>query len=320
MLKTFLRLAGGLLLVAFAGIGGLLMWSWAPDVPLEKLKGRWAAPPSQFLAFDGMDVHVRDEGPRDDPVPLLLLHGTSSSLHTFDGWTQRLSPSRRVIRLDLPGFGLTGPRPDGDYSGDRYRAFLVALLDRLQVRRVIVAGNSFGGGLAWQLAVAEPARVAGLILIDAGGYAVRPTSVPVGFRIAQSPPFNRLFEYVLPRSLIESSLRNVYGDPTKVTPDTIDLYFDMAVREGNRLALVSRMSGMGSGMPAPHIADIRQPTLILWGGRDRLIPPESAERFHADISGSRLVVFPTLGHVPQEEDPLQTLAPVETFLREYFPR
>ena len=320
MLRTFLRLLGGLTLVACAGIGGLLLWSWAPDVPVAQLKARWAAPPSQFLALDGMDVHLRDEGPRDDSVPLLLLHGTSSSLHTFDGWAQRLSRSRRVIRLDLPGFGLTGPWPAGDYRGERYRAFFVDLLDRLKVPRVIVAGNSFGGGLAWQLAVASPERVAGLILIDAGGYPVRPTSVPVGFRIAQMPPFNRLFEYVLPRSLIESSLRNVYGDPTKVTSDAIDLYFDMAVREGNRRALVSRMSGMGSGMPSERIADIRQPTLILWGERDRLIPPESGERFCADIRGSRLIVFPGLGHVPQEEDPVQTLAPVEAFLQEIAPR
>ena len=319
-MRTFLRLLGGLLLVAAAGIGGLLLWSWAPDVPVAQLKGRWAGPPSQFIALDGMDVHVRDEGPRDDPTPLLLLHGTSSSLHTFDGWAAALSPTRRVIRLDLPGFALTGARPDGDYSADRYRAFLIALLDRLGVSHCIVAGNSFGGGLAWQLAITKPERVAGLILIDASGYAMRPTSVPLGFRIAQMPPFNRLFEYVLPRSLIESSLRNVYGDPGKVTPDTVDLYFDMAVRAGNRRAIMTGMSGMGSGTLIGRISEIRQPTLILWGGRDRLIPVESGERFHADIKDSRLVVFPTLGHVPEEEDPAQTIVPVEAFLREVAPR
>ena len=319
-MKTFLRLLGGLLLVAVAGVGGLLLWSWAPDVPVAQLKGRWAGPPSQFVALDGMDVHIRDEGPRDDPTPLLLLHGTSSSLHTFDGWATALSPTRRVIRLDLPGFALTGARPDGDYSGDRYRAFLIALLDKLGVARCIVAGNSFGGGLAWQLAITSPDRVAGLILIDASGYAMRPTSVPIGFRLAQLPPFNRLFEYVLPRSLIESSLRNVYGDPAKVTSDTVDLYFDMAVREGNRRAIMTGMSGIGSGTLIGRISEIRQPTLILWGGRDRLIPEESAERFHADIKGSRLVVFPSLGHVPEEEDPAQTVIPVEAMLREIAPR
>ena len=91
---------------------------------MDSLKARWAAPPSRFVTLQGMQVHVRDEGPRDDPTPIVLIHGTSASLHTWDGWVAALSPHRRVVRMDLPGFGLTGPAPDGDYSMARYTGFM----------------------------------------------------------------------------------------------------------------------------------------------------------------------------------------------------
>ena len=103
MLK-FLGVVAVVLLVA----GGLAVTaSWAPDRPVASLKARWAAAPSQFVRIGGMDVHLRDEGPREDPLPIVLVHGTSASLHTWDGWVAALKDQRRVIRVDLPGFGLT---------------------------------------------------------------------------------------------------------------------------------------------------------------------------------------------------------------------
>ncbi|MFO0122346.1 MAG: hypothetical protein ACK520_07770, partial [Inhella sp.] len=101
----------------------------APDRPLESLVARWAPPPSQFIELplpSGTQLtHLRDEGPRTDPLPILLLHGTSDSLHTWDGWTQDLSKTRRVLRVDLPGFGLTGPAASGDYGIRHYLSELV---------------------------------------------------------------------------------------------------------------------------------------------------------------------------------------------------
>jgi pimeloyl-ACP methyl ester carboxylesterase len=119
---------------------------------------------------------------------------------------------------------------------------------------------------------------------------------------------------LLPRGLIEASLRSVYGDPAKVTPQLVDLYFDMTRREGNRQALVQRFEQSDFGGHASRIATLKLPTLILWGGRDRLIPPDNAEHFHRDIAGSRLVVFDDLGHVPQEEDPERSAAALDDFL------
>lgn len=308
------KIAAGVLLalVAVTGVGVAL--SWAPDRPVETLTARWAPPPSQFVPLQGMQVHLRDEGPRTDPQPIVLLHGTSASLHTWDGWADALKDQRRVIRMDLPGFGLTGPMPDGDYRLTRYVNFVIALLDQLGVQQAVLAGNSFGGNLAWKIAVDHPQRVSKLVLVDAAGYPFDPASMPIGFKIAQIPALRPMMEHTLPRSMIESSVRNVYGDPSKVTPELVDRYQELTLRSGNRSALVERFRQSPSGEFTAQIPQVRQPTLILWGAQDRLIPPDNALRFQRDIAGSRLVMFDALGHVPHEEDPEQTVAAVQAFL------
>jgi pimeloyl-ACP methyl ester carboxylesterase len=305
-----LRLVGALLFLS-----ALAMWAFrAPDRPVETLVARWASPPSAFIDLDGQLVHLRDEGPRDDPEPVVLLHGTSSSLHTWDGWAKALRATRRVIRFDLPAFGLTGPNASGDYRGDTYARFVLALLDRLAVRRFVLAGNSLGGEVAWRTAVLAPQRVAQLILVDAAGPDFRSDSVPVGFVIARVPLLNRAFEFVLPRAVVAASLHNVYGDPSRITPELVDRHYELALREGNRRALGQRMQQVQRGADAERIATIRVPTLILWGGRDRLVPPSVAKAFEAAIPGSEGVIFDDLGHVPHEEDPARTVAAVQAFL------
>ena len=315
-MRRVIRVLLGVLLVLGLSVAGFIGLNWEPDRPVEELKARWAPAPSQFIELMGMQVHLRDEGPRDDAEPLLLLHGTSASLHTWEGWVADLKRTRRVISVDLPGFGLTGPFPDGDYRIAHYTAFLDALLERLQVPSVVVAGNSFGGQLAWELAVARPARVSRLILVDAAGYPRQSSSVPIGFRLAQVPALAPLMARLLPRRMIESSVQNVYGDPTRVTDELVERYYQLTLRAGNRQALVQRFQQAPAGDSQALIRQVRQPTLILWGGRDGLIAPANAERFKADIAGSRLVIFEQLGHVPQEEDPALTLPVVQGFLAE----
>jgi pimeloyl-ACP methyl ester carboxylesterase len=295
-------------------IGAALATSWAPDQPVSRLAARWAPPPSKFVNIAGMNVHLRDEGPANDPVPIVLIHGTSASLHTWQDWVRVLRDQRRVISFDLPGFGLTGPSPTGDYSPAANVRFMRALLDQLDIKHCVLIGNSLGGDIAMETAFAMPDRVEKLVLVDSGGYPSVSTSVPIGFRVARIPGLNRVMQSVLPRGLIESSLRNVYGDPSKVTPALVDRYFDMTLREGNRAALIKRFDQADFGGDASRIATIKVPTLIIWGGRDRLIPPQNAQRFHHDIAGSQLVVFDDLGHVPQEEDPARSVAAVEKFL------
>ena len=313
-MKKILRYFAYLVLACVVMVAALIAWSWAPDLPVEQLKARWAPPPSQFVVLDGLQVHLRDEGPRNDPEPIVLVHGTGASLHTWEGWTAELRQQRRVIRFDLPGFGLTGPNAANDYSMAVYVRFVGALMDKLGVQRFVIAGNSLGGEVAWAVAHAYPQRVSRLILVDAAGYWFEPLSIPLGFRIAGLPALRPLMANLLPPGLIEKSIRSVYGHPERVTPELVALYTDMARREGNRSALRQRLIQRNTGREA-DIKTLKVPTLILWGARDRLIPPAYAQRFAADIAGSRLVMFDTLGHVPMEEDPAATLVPVREFLR-----
>ncbi len=289
--------------------------TWAPDRPVETLTARWAPPPSTFIDVRGLKVHVRDEGPRDDQVPVVLIHGTSASRHTWEGWVAALKGQRRVITMDLPGFGLTGPNGHDDYRTATYVAFVTDLLDALGVKKCVLAGNSLGGEIAWHAALSSPERIERLILVDSAGYPLQSQSIPIGFRIARIPGLNRIMEFTLPRSLVAASVRNVYGDAARVTQELIDRYEALTLRSGNRRALVRRFEQSDFGADAARIAAIRQPTLILWGGRDRLIPVENARRFAQDIGGSRLVIFDDLGHVPQEEDAARTAAAVREFLK-----
>lgn len=312
-MKLIVRILGVLLLAGgvFA-IAGIIA-TWAPDKSVQQLSDRWAQAPSQFVAVDGMQVHVRDEGARDDPVPIVLLHGTSASLHTWDGWAQSLSDQRRVIRFDLPAFGLTGPQPQNDYSISSYVRFVGHMLDQLGVKSCVLVGNSLGGQIAWGTALAMPQRVSKLVLVDSAGYPLQSRSVPIGFKIARTPGLRMLMEHVLPRGVVESSVRNVYGDPSKVTASLVDRYYDMTLRTGNRQALAYRLDQNLAGGEA-NITRLNLPTLILWGSRDNLIPVDYAHRFAADIKGSRLVQFDDLGHVPQEENAQKTVDVFKAFL------
>jgi pimeloyl-ACP methyl ester carboxylesterase len=288
---------------------------WAPDRSVEELKARWAPPPSVFIEVDGMQVHMRDEGVHDDPLPIVLIHGTSASLHTWDGWVEALKATRRVIRLDLPAFGLTGPFADNDYTLPHYARFMHAFLDRLGVQRCVLAGNSFGGQVAMVTLLAKPERVEKLILVDSSGYPLVPASIPIGFRMMRMPVISSLAKVILPRRVVEDSTRNVYGDPSRVTPELVDRYYETTLREGNRRALGERIRQIEIDAITDRIPQIRVPTLILWGGRDRLIPLDAGRRFAKDIADSRLQVFDDLGHVPHEEDPRRTAAAVQAFLQ-----
>jgi pimeloyl-ACP methyl ester carboxylesterase len=307
---------GGILIVLALLVGVYIVLTWAPERGVEELRDRWAPAPSVFLDVAGMRVHLRDEGPRDHESPIVLIHGTSSSLHTWDGWAQALKDKRRVIRFDLPGFGLTGPSPDGIYSTDNDVRMVIAILDRLGIKRCVLGGNSLGGTVSWRTALAHPSRVEKLILVDSGGYSTPATSVPIVFRMAERPRIDWLVRNTLPRSLVIQGLRNVFGDSSKVTPEMVERSYELALREGNRVALFERATQREAFGALEHrIPELKLPTLIIWGARDRLTPPEAAQRFRADIAGSKLVIFDDLGHVPQEEGLARTVLAVQEFLK-----
>jgi pimeloyl-ACP methyl ester carboxylesterase len=312
--NTMMRqILAALIAILFVAVATFVGVSWTPDRSVESLKRRWAPAPSKFLFIDGMAVHLRDEGPRDDPHPIVLVHGTSASLHSWEGWAVALKGQHRVVSFDLPGFGLTGPFSDDDYQIEHYTRFMGGLLDQLGVKHAVLVGNSLGGYIAWETALARPDLADRLVLIDSRGYPVDNALMPIGWRLAKTPILRSLMTRVTPRSFVEKGVIRVYGDPGKVTPDLVDRYYELTLRAGNRQALI-RMFQQQAFSDWERIKNIAIPTLILWGRLDPQIPLSDAVRFHRDIAGSRLVVFDKLGHVPQEEDPDTSIKAIEDFL------
>lgn len=296
----------------------LLALGWESDRPVSALSQRWAPAPSTFIELQGMQVHVRVQGRADDPLPLVLIHGTSASLHTWEGWVAELQDERCLISADIPGFGLTGPDPSRDYRIERYVSFIDALLDHLGVDQAVLVGNSLGGWIAWEYALAHPQRAQSLILVDAAGYGSMPKETPIGFQLARHAWMRPLLEKLLPRFLVRDSVSQVYGDPQRVSDEIVDRYFELSLREGNRRALFDRFAqGLGDPANGQRIGQVLQPTLILWGDQDRLIPLSDGERFAADMPNAELVVLPGLGHVPHEEDAAASINASRAFLQRH---
>lgn len=297
-----------LLLAAFSLIGGGALL-YTPDKSRPALEAQYAVP-LEFIQVAGLRMHVRDTGPKTAPA-VILLHGLGSSLHTWEPWAWTLSVRYRVIRFDLPGFGLTGPDPTGDYSDTRAVAVLLALMDELSVRRASLIGNSMGGKLAWQFAALHPDRVDKLVLISPDGFA------SPGFEYdkqAEVPLVAKLLPYTLPTWMLRMNLAPAYADKARLTDETVTRYRDLMLAPGVRRALLDRTAQVRLEHPEPMLKRIQAPTLIVWGEKDGLIPFSNAQDYLRLLPNARLVSFPNLGHVPQEEDPAKSLPPVEAFL------
>jgi len=304
MFRKLLRLFGWLLgsLLVLMIVLGIIFYQ--KDQSPEVVYKKYALASSQQIAIGGVQLHFSDEGNRLDSTPLLLIHGTSSSLRTWDGVTAQLKSQYRIIRFDLPGFGLTGPNPNHDYSTRYYNQVIDSFLAALHVSRVIIVGNSLGGSIATQYAIYQPAKVRGLVLVDAAGLPpAKKTTGAIGFKLAQMPVINRLLTIITPRELVKKSLQDAYGDTGKVTDSLTTQYFDMLTREGNRQALVDRMRQGWQEKNSDFLSNVQSPTLIVWGSKDQLIPVENAELFQQKIKNSQVHIWDNLGHVPMEEDP-----------------
>jgi pimeloyl-ACP methyl ester carboxylesterase len=285
------------------------------DIPLDKLKKKYTDSYSCFVRIGQMDIHYKDQGDKKDSIPIVLIHGTGSSLHTYDHWTKELILNHRVIRMDLPGYGLTGPFPNRDYSYNKYVAFLKVFLEKIGVKSCILAGNSLGGNIAWRFTIENSEMVNNLILIDAAGYPMKSKSIPLAFKIAQIPIIQNIFTVISPRFVAKASVENVYKDKTKIDEELVDRYFELTLREGNRQAFVDRFKVKSDTISHKKIKLINQRTLILWGEEDKLIPTQMAYLFHKDLPNDTLVILKNVGHVPMEESPSESLRPVIKFLK-----
>jgi pimeloyl-ACP methyl ester carboxylesterase len=285
------------------------------DRPVKELIPIYANSSSQFMPILGMQVHYRDQGVQSDSVPLILLHGMSSSLNTWDSVVFYLANHRRVISLDLPGFGLTGPSPENIYNFDYYNKFIDSFTRRLQLTKFTLVGNSMGGSIAWNYALFNPAVVDKLVLIDAVGYPKRGESGSLGFKIASTPVINNILLFATPKALVRKSLKTIYFDQSRVTDAQVERFHDMAIREGNRAAALLIFKGsFGTSQFKGKIKEIKTPTLVLWGETDNLISVENAYQFNQDIKGSKLEVYPNVGHVPMEEVPERVAKSILDFI------
>ena len=157
-------------ILALIGLGaGYATWRAAQGEPAAALEARYAGPADRFINIDGARVRVREEGPADAPA-ILMIHGFTYSLETWDAWAEALKDDHRIIRYDLLGHGLTGPDPKERYAPAERAAFIGAVMDALDLPSAIIAGNSLGGLAAWRFAAASPARTDALILVSPGVY------------------------------------------------------------------------------------------------------------------------------------------------------
>lgn len=307
MVKSILLALGGLLTVAFSAVG---IWAWTPDRSRGDLDAKYAAPSTRYLQIGGTSLRVRETGSHTAPA-LILIHGFGSSLETWEPWAQVLSARYRVIRFDLPGCGLSEPDRTGDYTDARSLALVEELMDRLGVETAVLVGNSMGGRIAWRFAAAYPARTRRLVLISPDGFAS--PGLEYG-KAPQVPALLHLMKYFLPKALMRMNLKAAYANPKRLTDSMVDRYYDLLLAPGNRGAMLDRMRQIVLEDPNPLLRRIQAPTLVLWGEQDRLIPVANAADYMAALPDATLVSFANLGHVPQEEAPMESLRPLEEFL------
>jgi pimeloyl-ACP methyl ester carboxylesterase len=306
-MKLVMTLVLGVLGAALIGAG---FWLWTPDRPRAALEAKYFDAQSRYVDVDGIRLHVRDSGPKDAPA-IVMLHGFGSSLHTWEPWASVLAAEHRVVRFDLPGSGLTGADPRNDYTDDRATRLVAALMDKLDVQRASVIGNSIGGRIAWRFAAQHPERVDKLVLIAPDGFA------SPGFEYGKAPTIPAMFRmlpWVLPKAMLRMNLAPAYGDPANLGDDVLSRYYDLMLTPGVRAAVIARTEQTVLAPPAPWLEKIRAPTLLVWGERDAMIPVANAQDYLRLIPGSKLVAFPALGHVPFEEAPATSLPPVRAFL------
>lgn len=312
---TIIRvLLGVIVLALIAATAGYFVLR-RPDIPYETLEAKYGGATSQYADLgDGLRVHYRDQGNAAGPV-LVLVHGFGASLHTWEPWVERLGFNYRIVTLDLPGHGLTRAPAGYEASTQRYVEIIDTVTAQLGVTRFTLAGNSMGGGVAWNYALAHPEKLSGLVLVDAAGFPVseneRDGPPPLIFALISNPIIGPLMRDLDNRPLIERALRQSFVDQSKIDEAMIDRYAEMARAPGHRAILLS--IGRDGADPA-RLADIRTPTLVLHGDTDNLIPVAAGRGFAAAIPGAELVIFPNVGHVPMEEAPDESAAALAAFL------
>lgn len=310
VMRIGLWIVGGLAVLAAGACASMQR----PDIPYDTLRARYANDASRFMDLpDGLNVHYRDQGNPDGPV-IIMVHGFSASLHAWEPWVAELGADFRIITLDLPGHGLTEAPATYITSLARYAEVVDTVALKLGVTGpYVVVGNSMGGGVAWTLALAHPDRVRALVLVDAVGPRMGEGPPPLMAGLVSSSFGRAMLRHLDMRGLATRGLASAYVDQALVTPALIDRYVDFSRAPGHRDILLSRRES-GPPVTLASLAAIKIPVLILHGEKDALIPVGSSRELARAISGSRLITYPGVGHVPMEQIPAKSAADLRAFL------
>lgn len=296
----------------------------------DRLEQQYTDAASAFVQINDARIHYREHGDPTDQT-LLLVHGTYSSLHTWDDWTAALEDDYHVVRLGLPGFGLTGPRAEGEHTVPYLVETLGAFCDELGIDDIVYAGNSLGGGLGLRLAVARPDLLSGLILLDAGGGTLL-------CRIVDSLATPFVMQIALSRLAVRGLINDAFASANSPSSETVRRYYDLVRRRGNRPAVKELAHTFRSDHPedcerrqpvprppsfhttSPEICDavcarnVEIPTLLQWGCEDNWLPPAFGRELETMLADSRFQTYENVGHVPMEEAPDRTVSDARTFL------
>ncbi len=300
-----------LLIIVLAGVAiiGGLTWKAMQGESATGVEATYLTSADRFIDIAGARVRVREEGDVTAP-PLILIHGFTHSLETWDAWAAALRNDYRVIRYDLLGHGLTGPDPRERYAPQERAAFIGDVMDALAIERASIVGNSLGGLAAWRFASDSPERVDGLILISPGAFPLN----GAGDEPAEIPAAMKAYLLTAPEAGVRTSMGYIYADDAKINEERLATMHDMMRRTGNGAAMLKSLEEFTLPDPTDALSRITAPTLILWGEGDIIIPIEQGRQIAASIPGAQMITYPGVGHAAQEEAPAQTVADAIAFL------
>lgn len=311
MLMKFLKFL--LALIVIAAIAFTVFWFGRPaDVSFEEVRASVPfSDSSRFAEIDGVRIHYQEKGAG---TTLVLLHGFTSSTYSWKDVFEPLSRNFRVIAVDLKGFGFSG-KPDGDYTRRAQSQLITNLLNHLRIEKSWLVGSSMGGEVALNLALANPQRVAGLILIDSGGVEVKGgSSLAPGY--VRLPFVGRVFTALalISDKLVREGLEKSFFDDAKVTAERVDYYHRPLKTRGGQLAALRARTQAGQFPVEQDLGRVNARTLIIWGAEDAVIPLAAGRTMHSLIRDSKLVIIEKCGHLPQEEMPERVLDEMTAFI------
>ncbi|MEO1304290.1 MAG: alpha/beta hydrolase [Pseudomonadota bacterium] len=289
------------------------------DIPYDTLETIYSVPDTQFMTLDdGLKVHFTDTGPQDRAA-MVLVHGFSASLHTWEAWKTDLELDYRVITLDLPGHGLTRAEDPSAAKIERFADVIHEVTQDLGVDTFTLAGNSMGGNTAWSYALKYPETLDGLILVAASGWPDEEgegEDSPFIFTLLSNPLARMVMKDLDMTSFTRSGLESSYTDPTFVTDELVERYVALSRAPGHRETLLAIMAGERVQATPETMSTIQVPTLVMWGRDDNLVPVSGAQKFADTIDGAQLIIYENIGHLPQEEHAAQSIEDVREFMTE----